>query len=330
MKITYFIGAKGNPLYDGDFFDRGAYKTFGQHSFIYDLVINIANQGILIDVLVDDIDSFPLTAIFVERGICVSNLVYKEIVSADVILLDNITSEILLNVSLKGITVGLIHNHLVKCSRLFYKRSKFILCLTEFAKDAQSAFVEKEKIVVIKQGIDLERFSPKAFSPKSPKVLVYSRMDKHKGSIYIPIIEKLIRNDISVSVLGEGVNYRLMKNIFPKQIKFYQHRPCYKIHRFIKHYDVIISNGRGVMEGLATGKITIAAGVQYGGIVDNDNVDFLFERNFTGSNLKNSKIQIVEDIEKGFNFSSSYFRAIAEKLFDVKDFIKSLLDVISK
>ncbi|WP_414617745.1 hypothetical protein [Dyadobacter sp. 32] len=328
MKVTYIIGAMGNPLYQGDFFDRGVYKTFGQHSFIYDLVVGMQNQGVTIDILVDDLNSFPLANIFLELGISVTRYLYKEIVSSDLILIDGTSSNILLDVYLKGLVVGIVHNHLHQHSPLFYRRCKIIMCMTKHARKIQGAYVNENKVVVITQGIDLERFKPVCAARRNRKVLIYSRMDKHKGSIYIPIVERLIKRGFEISVLGDGVNYRLMKNAFCEGVAFHEHCPCWRIHDFTKDFDVIVSNGRGVMEGMASGKVTIAAGVEYGGLVDTSNVSFLFERNFTGSNQKDARITVEEDIDRGMNHSMAYYRGIAEELFDVKHCINALFALL--
>ena len=38
MRLVYLLSSSGNPLYDGESQLDSRYQTYGQHSFIYDLV----------------------------------------------------------------------------------------------------------------------------------------------------------------------------------------------------------------------------------------------------------------------------------------------------
>jgi hypothetical protein len=38
MNLLYALSAESNPLYQGKFGLHGRYQTYGQHSFIYDLI----------------------------------------------------------------------------------------------------------------------------------------------------------------------------------------------------------------------------------------------------------------------------------------------------
>ena len=38
MRVVYLLSSSGNPLYGGQYELNSRYQTYGQHSFIYDLV----------------------------------------------------------------------------------------------------------------------------------------------------------------------------------------------------------------------------------------------------------------------------------------------------
>src|SRR5215213_3576736 len=61
MRVVYLLSSSGNPLYGGQYELNSRYQTYGQHSFIYDLVRAASRRGILVDLLINGQDSFPLT-----------------------------------------------------------------------------------------------------------------------------------------------------------------------------------------------------------------------------------------------------------------------------
>jgi glycosyltransferase involved in cell wall biosynthesis len=325
VKITYVIGAKNNPLYDNNFKVNGQYQTFGHHSFCYDLITDFVKKGCVIEVLTDDLDVFPLVAVLMENQITIKNINTVDEIISDVAIIDSVTDTLLDRVRIQGLKIGIIHDYLKFESAKFYSFCDKIICLTDAAKTRQSLAVDPQKITVITQGIDLSRFKPSEPAPSEKTALIYSRMDRHKGSIYIPIIDRLIANGFSVNVLGAGIYFDQIGGNFAGGITCHQHIPCYKIHNFIRRFSLIVSNGRGVMEGLASGRPTIAAGVRYCGLLDKSNIEFFFERNFTGSNSVHTVEKIDEDLTRLSDYKTDDFRQIAEKYFNVSDFTDRLL-----
>ena len=60
MNLLYAVSAQSNPLYRGKFGLRGRYQTYGQHSFIYDLVAAAHRRRIRATLLVEGLSAFPL------------------------------------------------------------------------------------------------------------------------------------------------------------------------------------------------------------------------------------------------------------------------------
>ena len=60
MNVLYAVSARGNPLYRGKFGLHGRYQTYGQHSFIYDLIAAASRRGVHITLLIEGLSAFPL------------------------------------------------------------------------------------------------------------------------------------------------------------------------------------------------------------------------------------------------------------------------------
>ena len=58
MNLLYAVSAQGNPLYQGKFGLHGRYQTYGQHSFIYDLIAAAYRRGERVTLLVEGLSGF--------------------------------------------------------------------------------------------------------------------------------------------------------------------------------------------------------------------------------------------------------------------------------
>src|SRR2546428_13012438 len=64
MNLLYAVSAQGNPLYQGKFGLHGRYQTYGQHSFIYDLIAAAYRRGVRVTLLVGGLSGFQLAEPF--------------------------------------------------------------------------------------------------------------------------------------------------------------------------------------------------------------------------------------------------------------------------
>ncbi|HEX2190188.1 MAG TPA: hypothetical protein VHG51_14875, partial [Longimicrobiaceae bacterium] len=62
MDLLYVLSAAGNLLYEGQFGLHGRYQTYGQQSFIYDLLVAASRHSVRVSLAVDDPRVFPLTS----------------------------------------------------------------------------------------------------------------------------------------------------------------------------------------------------------------------------------------------------------------------------
>lgn len=329
MKIAYLITAKGNPLYEGKFHNGKKYLTFGQHSFIYDLVLAIVSNQINIEIYVDGVDVFPLTESLSSLNILISELRRDSKIDADIIIFDTVSDD-LLHGNYNGYKVGIIHNYMIKHSELFYSVCDAIICMTPYAVQKQNTFYPSNKYCLIRQGVFCNRFNPQ---PQSSfyainSVLFYSRMDKYKGYAYYEIIQKFIDLGIHVSILGSGELFDYFKTFFSNKIKCFDHIPCQDIPQILNDVDLIVSNGRGVMEGLSANKPTIATGIRYCGLITADNIIEHRDRNFTGAYILDKDIDLEYDmslVSACYKCNPLYFSNLAKQYLCVETFLHQLI-----
>jgi hypothetical protein len=328
INIDYLLACKNNPLYNGDYVIDGVNKTYGHQSFVYDFVLTCVEQNAAICIYVDNLISFPFSTIFSQYPLV--KIFQLELYIArgkHIVILDSLNNEQIDKLLLNGTVIGIVHNYLLQHPQSFYRKTDFIVCFTEMAKKIQSKYKTPEKIIVSPQGIHLKRFISKntISSSSIETVLLYSRMDSQKGRFYIELIEVLLSTTLRINLLSDGMYYSEAVNKFGDQINIIPHVPCFEIHSIINKYDLIISNGRGVMEGMASGKPTIAAGIRYCGFINESNIEKFFSNNFTGSYLPITT-HILSDLEFILNgYYKNNSSLLAEKYFDNKYFFNSIL-----
>ena len=330
MKISYFISAAENPLYEGAYQHEGSYMTFGQHSFLYDLILELIDRNIDFQIYVDNFNAFPLSKKLYELNVKCYNISINRQYCSDIIFFDSLSEKFLRGNNYKGFKIGIIHNYMIPCSEVFYKLSDVLLCMTPKALQKQESFYNKEmKHILIRQGIYNKRFNyTGCFSSSFSKVLFYSRMDRYKGSCYKELINGFLSMGLEVSLLGAGELFEKYRKEYKGKIQLLSHVPCYYINKIISQYDLVVSNGRGAMEGLSSNKPTIAAGVRYCGLIKDNNFFCNRDANFTGGFLPDIRVDLEKDIEHAsscFKEDPLYFRNMAINYLDVSMFLDSIL-----
>jgi glycosyltransferase involved in cell wall biosynthesis len=210
------------------------------------------------------------------------------------------------------------------------QRCTTFLCMTETAFRYQSRSIPIEQLVLIRQGVDLERFLPKPRSSgpsPDPRVLVYSRMDHEKETTKLSVIEQLVQTGFEVTVLGAGEAFWRISDEFGAQVTLINHIPCHSIHRFLTDFDVIVSSGRGAMEALASGIPTLCAGFDYAGLITSDNIQTLLETNLTGYGFGIPVAAITDDVARAMLVSPTVCRRLAEEHLAVDRYLDQVLDL---
>lgn len=158
MKISYFLGTSNNPLYRGDFRFGKSFLTFGQHSFLYDLLLALVDRKIDVRVYVDDVEAFPLNNKLEGHGISCELIQINKIYSSDIIILDSLSDKFL-KCKFDGYKFGIIHNYMVPCTEDFYNSVDSLVCMTPMAVKKQGMFYASNKYHLIRQGVYLPRFT---------------------------------------------------------------------------------------------------------------------------------------------------------------------------
>src|ERR1700722_15210343 len=286
MRLLYALNARGNPLYEGKFDLHGRYRTYGQHSYVYDFIICARRLELDVDLAVRGLEAFPLRAPL-SSHCAVFDYDDPAALPApayDGVLLDEPSDDMVQRIP-RSVSACVVHN-----ARNVYQANivgsvDFFLCMSESAVKRQSQYIDPKKLVYVPQGVDLERFRPRAVrltQKAKPRVLVYSRLDGLKANVVTKVIERLAETGGDLTVLGDGDEFWPLSDRLGGRITLINFIPCHSIHHFLHNYDLIVSSGRGVMEVLACGIPAVCAGLGYGGLVLPDNVAQLHRANLTG------------------------------------------------
>ena len=133
MHVSYLLATGSNALYDGKYSQRGRYHTYGQQSFVLDLVRTMSRAGHTVRLMVDVPSRFALTSTF--RGMD-SVTVTDEIGPSDktdLILVDEVHDEMLMQFDEHIPAFRIVHHAGRRSSDYLDSRSPRFLCMTENA-----------------------------------------------------------------------------------------------------------------------------------------------------------------------------------------------------
>ena len=331
MRLRYYHRALGNALYDGAFLHFGRYMTFGLHSFIYDFVRCARRIGVELDLVVDDLERFPLT-IPLSRECRLTALDNQDdLVHPDAIVLGTpsatrcLTAWFLGSRHWRSFTMrrGLL-------TRRPDTRADRLVCMTSNAFELQARRVDVGRLVLIHQGVDLCRFRPATPTRRSaeiPHVLWYTRLGRGKRDVIVSTIEQVLELGYPLTVLGDGEASWDLSDRFGERISLVNHSPCHSMHNFIARFDVVISSGRGVMEALASDIPAICAGFGYAGLVEPHNIESLLRYNLTGFRVKGG-FERVGDIARAMSLTPGVCREMAVTYLDGEVAVSAMIDAV--
>jgi len=200
--------------------------------------------------------------------------------------------------------------------------------MTEAALEYQATKIPRIKLVLIHQGVDLQRFMPSQETRKrtsrEPNVLFYTRLHITKEGTLWRVLEELLGSAMRVTILGDGDAFWEISDRFGQRLTLINHIPCHSIHNFLPHFDVVISSGRGVMEALASGLPALCAGFDYGGPVLPTNIRRHLEVNITGFGMGADVAAIRDDIKTVLSLEQRTCRLMAEEHCSVETFLDKL------
>lgn len=179
------------------------------------------------------------------------------------------------------------HHHVHLSKKLFPAYGEYTLAICENVRDQiiKELHWDKNKIEILRNGVDGNRYSPVhvPVKPDVPTVSIIGRLSGPKGDVAFKVLEEIccknpIDSSIKINVVG-GM-------IIPERFKKFQNRVSLsgfvgKVSDHIANSSVVIGSGRVAIESLMMGKPTIAFGeATYEGLVTTDNYQTVLRSNF--------------------------------------------------
>lgn len=333
MNVKYLVSTVDNPIYQGNFWLHDRYQTYGQHSFIYDFIVRASRRGFEIDLLVEGLEAFALSAPL-ELHCNITELTNPvKLGDTNFVLVDAVPDRLLTLLPHQTPMIGIVQNAGTNYSETFLKRCDRFICMTEAAVEYQKKWIEPSKLTLIHQGVDTERFKPRYYKPKSrslrSRILVYARLDGDKENTILRLVEILASEDVELTVLADGDTFWTLSDRFGAKLVLINFIPCHSIHHFLHNFDVVVSSGRGVMETLASGLPALCAGLGYGGLVLPENIEHLLKNNLTGFGMGCDVSGIMEDVREGMSLDWQTCRRMAEAHCSVDSFIDQVADTFA-
>ena len=324
MNLLYAVSAQGNPLYRGKFGLRGRYQTYGQHSFIYDLIAAAYRRGVRVTLLVEGLSGFPLAEPLKKYARVFEMDDSPQLGPIDLILVDEPTDKLMMSLPAGCPAVCIIHKKDSVYSREVLDRCDQFLCMTEAALEYQSTKIPRSKLKMVHHGVDLERFKLSNDSGRKsktqPKLLFYTRLDRQEATMW-RILERLLLCNVRLTMLGDGDAFWKISDQYGRDLTLINHIPCHSMHNFLPHFDIVASAGRGVFEALACGLPALCAGYEYGGPVLPNNIRRHMEVNITGYRMAADLAGMPEDIDTAMSLDRETCRLMASEHGSVDTFL---------
>src|SRR5262249_15853552 len=139
---------------------HGRYQTYGQHSFIYDLIAAAHRRGVRVTLLVEGLSAFPLAEPLRKYGRVLEMDDAPAVGPIDLILVDEPTDKLVMSLPAGCPAICIIHKKDAAYSQEVHHRCDQFLCMTEAALEYQSTMISRDKLKLVHHGVDLERFKP--------------------------------------------------------------------------------------------------------------------------------------------------------------------------
>ncbi|WP_309120828.1 glycosyltransferase [Paenibacillus sp.] len=169
--------------------------------------------------------------------------------------------------------------------------------------------IPEKDTAIFRNSIDLDRFSPRNFFSKEPKrlLLISNRFTEEvKGNLQ----EFCQSHNIEFEILGLAVTQK------------------WEVEKSISTADIVVSLGRGILEAMACGKISLVYDYNGGdGIVTPGNYFELRRKNFSGRThkLQFTKSLLEEEVSKHYNeYNAKRNLEIIREFHDIKKNIVEL------
>ena len=192
-----------------------------------------------------------------------------------------------------------------KCLKMFFKYASGIVAITEAIKDhtAERYGIDKKRIVVRPNAIDLTEFKTNKKVNKIKKVLIISRISIEKKNVIINAIklyQKLKERDpeITLTIAGDGNLKKDIENYIENQkiqdVVFLGN--ISNVKEVMEKQDLVIAVDRCIMEALCLGKLAVISGYHnMKGLVTEKNIDSCIKENFCGMTQRTRTVEKLAD-----------------------------------
>lgn len=145
MHITYLLATGSNALYDGKYSQRGRYHTYGQQSFVLDLIRTMSRAGHTVRLIVDAPSSFALTSTFRSMDSVTVAEETDPSGKTDLILVDEVPDEMLRDFDEHIPAFRIVHHAGRHSSDYLVSRCTRFLCMTENALSLQRSYLPRTR-----------------------------------------------------------------------------------------------------------------------------------------------------------------------------------------
>ena len=215
---------------------------------------------------------------------------------------------------------------------MFYKYASKVIAITETIKNysAQRYSIDKKKMIVMPNSIDLNDFKATRQVKKIKKIFLISRLSIEKKAsienginLYMKIKEKL--PNVELTIAGDGPieetisEYIEQNNV--QDVKMIGN--ITNVKEVMEKHDLVIAVDRCILEALSLKRLAIISGYDnLKGLVTKKNINKCIKENFCGINLNNSSYE--EIIKSIINLESKDIQEITEENYKI---IKEKLDI---
>lgn len=222
-------------------------------------------------------------------------------------------------------------------------KAKHLLVVCDDVKDfyINKVGVDPSKVTVLNNGVDLEELRPNPnYHFQHP--IKFAQLTRVGGDRMLGI-----ENGFYLASRFPGSKYfigmssghydrlPILADRFHVDTKIYE--KVWNTGKIIHQADVVFGTSRGILEGLACGKICIVVSRTGGGlIVTENNFKALNSTEFTARRMKTDSIEVLKSkLTDIFNDSKyiemgKYNRQLAEKFFDNRERVKKLEEIFKK
>ncbi|MDT4991924.1 MAG: hypothetical protein QOH97_1816 [Actinoplanes sp.] len=328
MHITYLLDGSANSLYDGKHGMNGRFHTYGQQTYILDLITGLARRGHAVRVVARGAEKLPVLATL-ERLANVS-VATDWGGGTDLLLVDEAPDDLVAAFDPELPALKIVHDALSVASPYLVERCLRFVCMTENAVRNQEQRLPPGKTVLLRQGIDLQRFHPFAerSTPARPRVLMCCRLDSGREDVLTALVANLDRRALAIRVVGDGPGFWELERRFGDEILLMNHVPNRSMPHLLRETDVVISLGRGAMEAMATGLPVLCAGYGYAGPITPANLPALLERNLTAFGYHRDPALVMADVRAALATPPAVMRTLAERYFSVDAAVEQLTSLV--